>query len=91
MTAEFIMHQPRNIYGSKPYVETPAVDNEDDGAINIPINAMDGSDIKWWLVVMVEFIIRGRHGNYTDISARQRTNWGEECNQLLQGHTLYSR
>jgi hypothetical protein len=88
-------HQPRNIYGSVPYAYekfTPAVDNEDDGAINIQLatNANgDGSDIKWMIGASIllcgtyggEFIIRGTGDGAitpTDISAKQRTNWGGE-------------
>lgn len=88
-------HKPRNIYGSKPYsyeTFTPAVDNEDDGAINIELatNATgDGSDIKWLIGASAlicgtyggEFVIRGTgDGAITpsDVSARQRTNWGGE-------------
>lgn len=88
-------HQPRNIYGSVPYAYetfTPAVNNEDDGAINIQLatNATgDGSDIKWLIggsyllcgTYGGEFVIRGTGDGAitpTDISARQRTNWGGE-------------
>lgn len=88
-------HHPRNIYGSVPYAYekfTPAVDNEDDGAINVQLatNANgDGSDIKWiiggaYLLCGTyggEFIIRGTGDGAitpTDISAKQRTNWGGE-------------
>ena len=88
-------HQPRNIYGSMPYAYetfTPAVNNEDDGAINIQLatNATgDGSDIKWLIggsyllcgTYGGEFVIRGTGDGAitpTDISARQRTNWGGE-------------
>lgn len=88
-------HQPRNIYGSVPYAYekfTPAVDNEDDGAINVQLatNANgDGSDIKWMIGASIllcgtyggEFIIRGTGDGAitpTDISAKQRTNWGGE-------------
>ena len=88
-------HQPRNVYGSLPYAYetfTPAVNNEDDGAINIQLatNATgDGSDIKWLIggsyllcgTYGGEFVIRGTgDGAITpaDISARQRTNWGGE-------------
>lgn len=89
-------HQPRNIYGSVPYAYekfTPAVDNEDDGAINVQLatNANgDGSDIKWMIggayllcgTYGGEFIIRGTGDGAitpTDISAKQRTNWGGEA------------
>lgn len=88
-------HQPRNVYGSKPYAYetfTPAVNNEDDGAINIELatNATgDGSDIKWLIGSSYllcgtyggEFVIKGTgDGAITpvDISARQRSNWGGE-------------
>ncbi len=88
-------HQPRNIYGSVPYAYekfTPAVNNEDDGAINIELatNANgDGSDIKWIIgsshllcgTYGGEFVIRGTGDGAitpTDVSARQRTNWGVE-------------
>lgn len=88
-------HQPRNIYGSVPYAYekfTPAIDNEDDGAINVQLatNANgDGSDIKWMIggayllcgTYGGEFIIRGTGDGAitpTDISAKQRTNWGGE-------------
>ena len=98
-------HQPRNIYGSKPYAYetfTPAVDNEDDGAINIQLatNANgDGSDIKWMVggsfllcgTYGGEFIIRGTGDGAitpTDISARQRTNWGGERVQPIVAGTF---
>ena len=88
-------HQPRNIYGSKPYAYetfTPSVNNEDDGGINIELatNANgDGSDIRWLIGASYllcgtyggEFIIRGTGDGAitpTDVSARQRTNWGGE-------------
>lgn len=88
-------HQPRNIYGSVPFAYekfTPAVDNEDDGAINIQLatNANgDGSDIRWMIggayllcgTYGGEFIIRGTGDGAitpTDVSAKQRTNWGGE-------------
>ena len=91
-------YQPRNVYGSKPYAYetfTPAVDNEDDGAINIELatNANgDGSDIKWLMggayllcgTYGGEFIIKGTgDGAITpsDVSARQRSNWGGEAIQ----------
>lgn len=93
-------NSPRNIYGSRPYsyeTFTPAVDNEDDGAINIQLatNASgDGSDIKWLIggsYLMCgtyggEFVIRGTGDGAitpTDVSARQRTNWGGERVQPL--------
>lgn len=93
-------YQPRNIYGSKPYsyeTFTPAVDNEDDGAINIQLatNANgDGSDIKWLIggsyllcgTYGGEFVIRSSGDGAitpTDISARQRTGWGGERVQPL--------
>lgn len=98
-------HQPRNIYGSKPYAYetfTPAVDNEDDGAINIQLatNANgDGSDIKWMVggsyllcgTFGGEFIIRGTGDGAitpTDISAKQRTNWGGERVQPIVAGTF---
>lgn len=98
-------HQPRNIYGSKPYAYetfTPAVDNEDDGAINIQLatNANgDGSDIKWMVggsyllcgTFGGEFIIRGTGDGAitpTDVSARQRTNWGGERVQPIVAGTF---
>lgn len=91
-------HQPRNVYGSKPYAYetfTPAVNNEDDGAINIELatNANgDGSDIKWLIGSSYllcgtyggEFVIKGTgDGAITpsDVSARQRSNWGGEAIQ----------
>lgn len=98
-------HQPRNIYGSKPYAYetfTPAVDNEDDGAINIQLatNANgDGSDIKWMVggsyllcgTFGGEFIIRGTGDGAitpTDVSAKQRTNWGGERVQPIVAGTF---
>ena len=98
-------YQPRNIYGSKPYAYetfTPAVDNEDDGAINIQLatNANgDGSDIKWMVggsyllcgTFGGEFIIRGTGEGAitpTDVSARQRTNWGGERVQPIVAGTF---
>ena len=91
-------HQPRNVYGSKPYAYetfTPAVNNEDDGAINIELatNATgDGSDIKWLIGSSYllcgtyggEFVIKGTGDSAitpSDISARQRSNWGGEAIQ----------
>lgn len=93
-------HQPRNVYGSKPYAYenfTPAVNNEDDGAINIELatNANgDGSDIKWLIGSSFllcgtyggEFVIKGTgDGAITpsDVSARQRSNWGGESIQPI--------
>lgn len=98
-------HQPRNIYGSKPYAYetfTPSVDNADDGAINIELatNANgDGSDIKWMIggsyllcgTFGGEFIIRGTGDGGitpTNISARQRTNWGGERIQPILAGTF---
>lgn len=98
-------HQPRNIYASKPYAYetfTPAVDNEDDGAINIELatNANgDGSDIRWMIGASYllcgtfggEFILRGTGDGAitpTDVSARQRTNWGGERIQPVVAGTF---
>lgn len=98
-------HQPRNVYGSKPYAYetfTPAVDNEDDAGINIALatNANgDGSDIKWMVggsyllcgTFGGEFVIRSTGDNAitaTDISARQRTNWGGEPIQPIVAGTF---
>jgi hypothetical protein len=98
-------HQPRNIYGSKPYAYetfTPAVDNEDDAGINIQLatNANgDGSDIKWMIGASYllcgtyggEFVIRANGDGAitaTDISARQRTNWGGEPVQPIVAGTF---
>ncbi len=98
-------HQPRNVYGSKPYAYetfTPAVDNEDDAGINIALatNANgDGSDIKWLIGASYllcgtyggEFVIRGTGDGAitpTDISARQRTNWGGEPIQPIVAGTF---
>lgn len=98
-------HQPRNVYGSKPYAYetfTPAVDNEDDAGINIQLatNANgDGSDIKWMIGASYllcgtyggEFVIRGSGDGAitaTDISARQRTNWGGEPVQPIVAGTF---
>ena len=98
-------YQPRNVYGSKPYAYetfTPAIDNEDDGAINIQLatNATgDGSDIKWLMggsyllcgTYGGEFIIRGTGDGAvtpTDISAKQRTNWGSERVQPVVAGTF---
>ena len=98
-------HQPRNVYGSKPYAYetfTPAVDNEDDAGINIQLatNANgDGSDIKWMIGASYllcgtyggEFVIRGTGDGAitpTDISARQRTNWGGEPVQPIVAGTF---
>lgn len=88
-------YAPRNIYGSHPYGYedfTPAIDNEDDGAINIELatnSSGDGSDIQW--LVGANFILSGTYGNEfvvkgsgdasitpTDVSARARSNWGSE-------------
>lgn len=98
-------YQPRNIYGSKPYTYeafTPAVNNEDDGGINVALatNANgDGSDIRWMIGASFllcgtyggEFVIRGSgDGAITakDISARQRTNWGGERVQPIVAGTF---
>ncbi len=98
-------HQPRNIYASKPYAYetfTPAVDNEDDGGLNVELatNANgDGSDIRWLIGASYllcgtyggEFIIRGTGDGAitpTDISARQRTNWGGERIQPVVAGTF---
>lgn len=88
-------NSPRNIYGSHPYAYedfSPAVNNEDSGAINIELatNACgDGSDIRW--ITGQNFLLVGTYGNEfvvkaggdsgitpTDISARARSNWGSE-------------
>lgn len=98
-------HQPRNVYGSKPYAYetfTPAVDNEDDAGINVELatNANgDGSDIKWMIGASYllcgtyggEFIIRSTSDGAitpTDITARQRTNWGGEPIQPIVAGTF---
>lgn len=81
---------------------TPAVDNEDDAGINIQLatNANgDGSDIKWMIGASYllcgtyggEFVIRGTGDGAitaTDISARQRTNWGGEPVQPIVAGTF---
>lgn len=81
---------------------TPAVDNEDDAGINIQLatNANgDGSDIKWMIGASYllcgtyggEFVIRGTGDGAitpTDISARQRTNWGGEPIQPIVAGTF---
>lgn len=81
---------------------TPAVDNEDDAGINIALatNANgDGSDIKWIIGASYllcgtyggEFVIRGTGDGAitpTDISARQRTNWGGEPVQPIVAGTF---
>lgn len=81
---------------------TPAVDNEDDAGINIALatNANgDGSDIKWMIGASFllcgtyggEFVIRGAGDDAitpTDISARQRTNWGGEPVQPIVAGTF---
>lgn len=81
---------------------TPAVDNEDDAGINIQLatNANgDGSDIKWMIggsyllcgTYGGEFVIRGTGDGAitaTDISARQRTNWGGEPVQPIVAGTF---
>lgn len=83
-------------------VFTPAVDNEDDAGINIQLatNANgDGSDIKWMIGASYllcgtyggEFVIRGSGDGAitaTDISARQRTNWGGEPVQPIVAGTF---
>lgn len=81
---------------------TPAVDNEDDAGINIQLatNANgDGSDIKW--IIGASFLLCGTYGGEfvirasgdgaitpTDISARQRTNWGGEPVQPIVAGTF---
>ena len=81
---------------------TPAVDNEADAGINIALatNANgDGSDIKWMIGASYllcgtyggEFVIRGSSDGAitaTDISARQRTNWGGEPVQPIVAGTF---
>jgi hypothetical protein len=88
-------NSPRNIYGSQPYAYedfTPALNNEDSGAINVELatNACgDGSDIRW--ITGQNFLLVGTYGNEfvvkgtddsgikpTDVSARARSNWGSE-------------
>lgn len=88
-------NSPRNIYGSRPYAYedfTPAIDNEDSGAINIEMatNANgDGSDIKW--IIGANYMLVGTFGGEfvvkasgdagltpTDATARARSNWGVE-------------
>lgn len=88
-------NNPRTIDGSKPFayeVFTPAVNNEDDGAVRITLGTNangDGSDIKWLLGADIlvcgtfggEFIIKGTGDapiTQSDHSARQKTNWGSE-------------
>ena len=88
--------QPRNVYGSKPYKYedfTPAVSNEEDGAVNIELATNidgDGSDIKW--IIGTSFLLAGTYGSEfvikgsgdsginstTAPSARARSNWGSE-------------
>lgn len=81
---------------------TPAVDNEDDAGINVQLatNANgDGSDIKWMIggsyllcgTYGGEFVIRGTGDaaiTATDISAKQRTNWGGEPIQPIVAGTF---
>lgn len=88
-------NSPRNIYGSRPYAYedfTPAIDNEDSGAVNIEVatNANgDGSDIKW--IIGTNYMLVGTFGGEfvvkasgdagltpTDGTARARSNWGVE-------------
>lgn len=93
-------NSPRNVYGSRPYAYedfTPAVSNENSGAINIELatNASgDGSDIKW--IIGSNFLLVGTYGSEfvvkgsgdsgitpTDVSARARSNWGVEAIQPI--------
>lgn len=81
---------------------TPSPNNEDDGGLNIELatNANgDGSDIKWMIGASYllcgtyggEFIIRGTGDGAitpTDVSARQRTNWGGERIQPVVAGTF---
>lgn len=93
-------NSPRNIYGSRPYAYedfTPALDNEDNGSINVEMatNANgDGSDIKWiigtnYMLVGTfggEFVVKGSGDagiTPTDINARARSNWGVEAIQPI--------
>lgn len=85
----------RNVYASKPYAYetfTYAVDNEDNGALNIELatNATgDGSDIKWLIGSSYmlsgtyggEFVVKGEGDSAitpSNITARQRSNMGSE-------------
>ncbi len=92
-------NSPRAVYGSKPYKYenfTPAINNEQDGAINIELatnSSGDGSDIRWivggqFLLAGTcgnEFVIKGEQGPLTptDVTARARSNWGSEAIQPL--------
>lgn len=89
-------YSKRNVYGSKPYAYESfkyAVDNEDNGAINVELatNATgDGSDIKWLIgsnYILAgtyggEFVIKGEGDSAitpSNITARQRSNMGSEA------------
>ena len=93
-------NSPRNIYGSKPYAYedfTPAIDNEDNGSINVEMatNATgDSSDIKW--IIGTNYMLVGTYGGEfvvkgsgdagitpTDVTARARSNWGVEAIQPI--------
>ena len=93
-------NSPRNIYGSRSYAYedfTPAINNEDSGAINAEMatNANgDGSDIKWiigtnYMLVGTfggEFVVKGSGDagvTPTDVTARARSNWGVEAIQPI--------
>lgn len=100
-------NSPRNVYGSQPYAYenfTPAIDNEDDGSINIELasNATgDGSDIQW--IIGTNFLLVGTYGaefvvkasgdasiTPTDVTARARSNWGSEPIQpVTLGHLIH--
>lgn len=90
-------HQPRNVYGSRPYKYENFMPGADAaGGINLELasNASgDGSDIKW--IVGTSFLLVGTYGSefvikggtdagITAISApsvRARSNWGSETVQ----------
>jgi len=92
-------NSPRAVYGSKPYKYenfTPAINNEQDGAINIELatnSSGDGSDIRWMIGGQFllagtcgnEFVIKGEQGPLTptDVTARARSNWGSEAIQPI--------
>lgn len=86
----------RNVYASKTYSYenfSYAVDNEDDGALNLELSSNasgDGSDIKWVVggnnlyvgTYGGEFVIKASGDSAitpTNVSARQRSNLGSEA------------
>jgi hypothetical protein len=99
-------YEPRGVWGSRPYAYEsflPAVDNEDDGAIDIELGATgDSNDIKMLasgLALVVgtyggEFVVTAGDGGTaitpSSVTASKRTSWGSEQIQPINlGSFIY--